>query len=57
MTYTKYNFKEENSKTYKGIKYYKFNDEYIFIGTNGFKYKRFTINEVKKCINEILKNN
>ena len=57
MTYTKYNFKEENSKIYKGIKYYKFNDEYIIIGSNGFKYKRFTINAVKKCINEILKNN
>ena len=57
MAYIKYSFKEENSKTYKGIKYYKFNDEYIIVGSNGFKYKRFTINAVKKCINEILKNN
>lgn len=57
MAYTKYSFKEENSKIYKGIKYYKFNDEYIIVGSNGFKYKRFTINAVKKCINEILKNN
>ena len=57
MAYTKYSFKEENSNIYKGIKYYKFDNEYIIVGSNGFKYKKFTINAVKKCINEILKNN
>ena len=54
MAFTKYNFNEEDAKTYKGIKYYKFSDEYIIIIDN-MKVTRYTLKDVKTYINNYLK--
>lgn len=53
MAYKQYNFNEEDCKIYKGIKYYKFEQEYIILIDN-MKVKRFSIKDVKKYINDII---
>ena len=57
MSYIKYNFSDDNCKIYKGIKYYKFSDCYIIIAQDGTKYIRYSVNDVKKCINNYIINN
>jgi hypothetical protein len=54
MAYKTYTFKEENEKRYKGVKYYRFNDEYIILAPDGTEHKRFSLKDTKKCINDIL---
>ena len=57
MSYIKYNFNDDNCKIYKGIKYYKFSDCYIIISQNGTKYTRYSVKDVKECINNYIINN
>jgi hypothetical protein len=54
MSFVKYEFKKENMKTYKGIKYYKFSNEYIIIIDN-MKVTRYTLKDVKTYINNYFK--
>ena len=42
---------------YKGIKYYKFSDCYIIISQDGTKYTRYSVKDVKECINNYIINN
>ena len=56
MAYTKYDFNKDNCKKYKGIEYYKFNDCYIIKAPNGIEYKRFSVKDVKQCINDYIIN-
>lgn len=55
MAFIKYNFKENEKRTYKGIDYYKNNDEYIILIPNTIYVKRYTLKSVKECINDYLK--
>ena len=56
MSFVKYEFKKENMKTYKGVNYYKFNDEYIII-IDDIKVTRYTLKDVKTYINNYLMGN
>ena len=53
MAFTKYEFKKENMKTYKGIEYHKFSDRYIILIDN-MQVTRFTLKDVKTYINNYL---
>lgn len=54
MAYITYTFTEDNEKKYKGISYYTFNDCYIVVAPDKTQYKRFTLKDTKKCINDIV---
>ena len=54
MSFTKYNFRAEDTKTYKGIEYYKFSDRYIILVDN-MQVTRYTLKDVKTYINNYLK--
>ena len=56
MAYKTYTFKEENKKTYKGIEYYKFNDEYIILTDDNVRTTRYSLKDVKNYINNYLSN-
>ena len=56
MAFIKYTFKSDECNKYKGVEYYKFDDCYIILANN-MQYKRFTLKDVKNCINQILGGN
>ena len=56
MAYIEYKFNPTEAKTYKGYKYYKFNDCYIIFNGN-MKVKRFSLHKVKEYINSIKEGN
>ena len=56
MAYKQYNFDIENCKRYKGIRYWKFNEEYVIQFPNNIRVTRYTLKDTKNCINEFLNN-
>ena len=56
MAYIEYKFNPADAKTYKGYKYYKFDDCYIIFNGN-MKIKRFSFHKVKEYINSIKEGN
>ena len=52
-----YNLLEENEKRYKGINYYTFNDKYIIVFPDKIEAHRYSLKDVKSCINNWLEEN